>query len=355
MESEKKLRKFWKGKKVFVTGHTGFKGTWLLIFLNLFGAKIYGYSLREKKNSFYKIIKKKINLRKNIYSDICDYNKLDRAIKSSKPEIIFHFAAQSLVGESFKKPFETFNTNFNGTLNILNSIKKKDYVKSVIITTTDKVYKREKSDHQFREVDDLGGIDPYSASKVCAEIVSNSYIRSIYKNNLYNKISIARAGNVLGGGDYADYRLVPDIIKILRSKKKLIVRNPDHIRPWQHVIEPLYGYLLLAELQYKNKIRLENRAWNFGPEKKNFQNVKMIVKKFRKKIFFSYSLRKTKKFAETKILKLNSNKAKKNLKWVSKWNIDEIIEKIFEWHNEKINSNNLIKISEKQIKEYLNK
>ena len=251
MESEKKLKKFWKGKKVFITGHTGFKGTWLLIFLNLLGAKVYGYSLREKKNSFYTLVKKKVNLKKNIYSDVCDYNKLDKAIKNLKPEIIFHFAAQSLVGESFKKPFETFNTNFNGTLNILKSIQKKNFIKSVIITTTDKVYKIQKSNHQFEEKDEIGGIDPYSASKVCAEIVSNSYIKSIYKNSLHNKISIVRAGNVLGGGDYADYRLVPDIIKILRSNKKLIIRNPNHIRPWQHVIEPLYGYLLLAQFQYK--------------------------------------------------------------------------------------------------------
>ena len=193
--------------------------------MNLLGAKVYGYSLREKKNSFYTLVKKKVNLKKNIYSDVCDYNKLDKAIKNLKPEIIFHFAAQPLVGESFKNLLKHLIQILMVLWTFWN-LYKKNFIKSVIITTTDKVYKIQKSNHQFEEKDEIGGIDPYSASKVCAEIVSNSYIKSIYKNSLHNKISIVRAGNVLGGGDYADYRLVPDIIKILRSNKKLKLEIP---------------------------------------------------------------------------------------------------------------------------------
>jgi CDP-glucose 4,6-dehydratase len=355
MENEKELKKFWKGKKVFITGHTGFKGSWLVIFLNMLGAKIYGYSLPEKKNSFFSKIKNKNILKKNYYSNICNLNKLDRALRITKPEIIFHFAAQSLVSESFKNPYETFNTNFSGTLNVLNSIDKR-YVKSIIITTTDKVYKFKNSNHKFQENDDLGGVDPYSASKVCVEILSNSYIKSVFKNqNLCKKISIVRAGNVLGGGDISKNRLVPDIIRSLNSKKRLIVRNPNHVRPWQHVIEPIYGYLLLAELQYKNKIKIENRSWNFGPKEKNFLKVKSIVEKFKSNSLLSHSFKNDKKISETKVLKLNSHKAKKNLKWLSKWDVDEIIKKILEWNDENTKKRDLIAISEKQIKEYLNK
>ena len=355
MEKEKKLKKFWKNKKVFVTGHTGFKGAWLTVFLNMLGAKIYGYSLPEKKNSFFSKIKKRNIIKKNFYSNICDLNKLKQALKIAKPEIIFHFAAQSLVSESFRNPYETFNTNFLGTLNILESIDKR-YVKSTIITTTDKVYKFKKSNHKFSESDDLGGDDPYSASKVCVEILSNSYIKSIFKNkSLCKKVSVVRAGNVLGGGDISKNRLIPDIIRSLNSKKKLIVRNPDHIRPWQHVIEPIYGYLLLAELQYRNKIKVENRSWNFGPKKENFLKVKHIVKKFKGESLLSYSLKSNKKFTETKDLKLNSQKSRKNLRWSSKWDVDKIINKILEWNDENKKKGDLIKVSEKQIKEYLNK
>ncbi len=355
MENEKKLKKFWKNKKVFITGHTGFKGTWLIVFLNMLGAKIYGYALPEKKNSFFSKIKNRIILKKNFYSNICNLNKLERAIKITKPEIIFHFAAQSLVSESFKNPYETFNTNFLGTLNILKS-SDQSYVKSIVITTTDKVYKFKKSNHKFKENDDLGGDDPYSASKVCVEILSNSYVKSVFKNqSLCKKISIVRSGNVLGGGDISKNRLVPDIIRSLNSKKKLIVRNPSYVRPWQHVIEPIYGYLLLAELQYKKKIKIENRSWNFGPKEKNFLKVKSIVKKFKRNSLFSYSFKRNRKFLETKILKLNSHKAKKNLQWSSKWDVDKIIKKILEWNDENKKKKNLITVSEKQIKEYLKK
>ena len=232
----------------------------------------------------------------------------------------------------------------------------KRYVKSTVITTTDKVYKFKKTNHKFSESDDLGGDDPYSASKVCVEVLSNSYIKSIFKNtSLCEKVSVVRAGNVLGGGDISKNRLIPDIIRSLSSKKKLIVRNPNHVRPWQHVIEPIYGYLLLAELQYKKKIKIENRSWNFGPKEKNFLKVKSIVKKFKESSLLSYSLKNNKKFTETKVLKLNSQKSRKNLRWSSKWDVDKIIKKILEWNDENKKKGDLIKVSEKQIKEYLNK
>jgi CDP-glucose 4,6-dehydratase len=254
LENLNTLKKFWKDKKVFITGHTGFKGAWLCIFMNLLGAKVYGYSLSPKKKSLFNQANCKKFLKKNIYANIQNYNFLRNQILKIRPEIIFHLAAQPLVSKSFKNPLETFNTNIIGTTNILNLVRNQKSIKSVVIITTDKVYEIKKNNKSYNEEDALGGKDPYSSSKVCAEIIMNSYNETFYKNNfLRNKISTARSGNVIGGGDYSENRLVPDIIEAINKKKKLVIRNPSNIRPWQHVIEPLSGYMKLAELQYKIK------------------------------------------------------------------------------------------------------
>ena len=334
MENINDLKKFWGKKSVFITGHTGFKGSWLSIILGYLNSTIDGFSLEPKKNSLFTKSKISKSLRSNTYSDINDIIKLKKKIKQCKPEIIFHLAAQPLVLESYKDPLKTFNTNIIGTLNLLEIIRKVKSVKSVVIITSDKVYKIKKKHTQYKELDQLGGFDPYSASKVGAEIIVDSYIKSFFKNsNLQNRVSTARAGNVIGGGDFSKNRLVPDIINAINNKKKLTIRNPYNIRPWQHVLDPLMGYLNLAEKQYKNKINNAEHSWNFGPSKSNFKKVIDVVKYVKKKKKFNYSLTKSNKFKETNVLKLNSLKAEKELKWISRWNLTEAINKTIEWNN----------------------
>ncbi len=353
MSKIKTLRKFWKGKKVFITGHTGFKGSWMLILLNMIGAKIYGYSLKPNKKSLFIQAKCKDFLKGNFYADINDYNNLKKKISKTKPNILFHLAAQPLVSQSFVNPLETLKTNILGTANLLNIIRKIPSLKSVVIITTDKVYKIKKSNKQYSELDDLGGKDPYSVSKVCAEFLTNSYIESFFKNKkLRNSVSTARSGNVLGGGDYSKDRLLPDIISSINLNKKIIIRNPKNIRPWQHVIEPIYGYLRLAELQYKKKKLHQNQCWNFGPNKGSFVSVSYILKMINKNLKLKVKVKKNQKFFETAILKLDSKKSKKILNWKPKWNLQKSIHSVIDW-NEKFKLNeNAKKICENQIKDY---
>jgi CDP-glucose 4,6-dehydratase len=349
VENIDQLKKFWSKKKVFITGHTGFKGSWLCIILNNLGSKIYGYALKPEKNSLFnksKIIK---NLVSNNYSDINNIKKLKKILKQTKPEIIFHLAAQPLVLESYRKPLETFSTNIIGTLNLLESIRSIKSIKSVVIITTDKVYKIDKKNKEYKELDQLGGFDPYSASKVGAEIVVDSYIKSFFKNSfLQKKISTVRAGNVIGGGDFSKNRLVPDIIKAINNKKKLIIRNPNHVRPWQHVLDPLIGYLILAEKQYKNQINDFKHYWNFGPNKGNFKKVIDVVKYIKRKEGLNYILKKT-NLKETGVLKLNSLKAKKKLKWLCKWDLIETLNKTIEWNSQVKKGNSAKNVCEKQF------
>ena len=350
-----KLKKFWKNKKVFITGHTGFKGAWLCIFMNLLGAKVYGYSLPPKKKSLFNQANCKKFLKKNIYANIQNYNFLKNQIVRIRPEIIFHLAAQSLVSKSFENPLETFNTNIIGTTNILNLIRYQKSIKSVVIITTDKVYDIKKNNKSYDEEDALGGKDPYSSSKVCTEIIMNSYNETFYKSNfLKNKISTARSGNVIGGGDYSENRLVPDIFEAINKNKNLIIRNPDNIRPWQHVIEPLLGYMKLAELQFRNKkFNIKKPVWNFGPNKNSFVKVNEIVKYIKSKVKLKTRVHTKQTFFETKILKLNSNKAKKYLKWYPVWNLTESIDSVIEWNMLYKKTKNAKKICEDQIIKYL--
>ena len=353
MESIKSLSKFWKGKKVFITGHTGFKGSWLTILLNMLGADIYGYSLKPEKNSLFLKANCKKFLKRNIYSNINDKSKLEKEIIKSKPQIIFHLAAQALVSKSFHNPLETLNTNIIGTSNVLESLKKINSVKSVVIITTDKVYLSKKQNVSHKEEDMLGGTDPYSVSKVCAEYITKSYIESFFKHkSLKNKISTARSGNVIGGGDYSKNRLLPDIIKSINSKKKLIIRNPNHIRPWQHVIEPTVGYLKLAKSQYIKKSLHSNSSWNFGPDRKSFVRVIDIVKFIKKKINISFSINKKQNFFETKILMINNSKAKKYLNWYPIWDVNKSVNNVIEWNNQFKKNKNAKKICEQQIRKY---
>ena len=346
-------RKFWRGKKVFVTGHTGFKGSWLCIFLNLLGAKVTGYSLTPptKPNLFTLAQVSKI-IKKSIISDVRDYNKLYKEIKKSKASIVFHLAAQPLVRYSYINPKETFDTNFSGTLNILECIRKIRSIKSCIIVTTDKVYDNEKI-KIYKENDKLGGSDPYSASKVCAEFLFSSYIRSYFEKN--QKAVTVRAGNVIGGGDYSLNRIIPDYFRALKSNKKLNIRNQKHIRPWQYVLEPLSGYMLLAEKISKNKIKNEHQSWNFAPKNKNCIPVKelidLIQKYSQKKVGLIYNKSKP-RLKETTYLKLSSKKASRSINWNPKLNMNLTVKKICEWYETTNKTKNYLKISEKHIKEF---
>ena len=347
---------FWKGKKVFITGHTGFKGSWLSIILNSLNAKIFGFSLKPKKKSLFNQSKISKNLSSNTFADISNIKLLKKKIKTIKPEIIFHLAAQPLVIDSYKNPLETFQTNIMGTVNLLECIRGVNSIKSVVIITTDKVYKINKKNRIYNELDELGGYDPYSSSKVGAEIVVNSYVNSFFKKTiLKNRISTVRAGNVVGGGDYSENRLLPDIIKSMNNNSKLTVRNPSNIRPWQHVIEPLVGYLTLAEYQFKGKINEKNNVWNFGPKKNSSKKVIDIIKIMQKFNFFNLSIKKNKKYSETEILKLNSNKSRKKLKWHSKMTLQSTLKEVFDWNLKVKNNVSAKEVCEMQFLRYISK
>ena len=349
-------KNFWYKKKVFITGHTGFKGSWLCLFLHYLGAEVTGYSLKPNtKPNLFELAKIDKIIKKSVIGDVRDYKNLYKEIKKSKANFVFHLAAQPLVNESYSNPVKTFNTNIMGSINLLEASRNVKSVKSIVIITTDKVYKIKKINKDYIELDELGGNDPYSASKACAEIVINSYIQSFTKKSfLKDRISTARSGNVLGGGDYSKNRLVPDILKAINEHNELIIRNPEHVRPWQHVIEPLYGYMLLAQKQYQKKIKEKNNAWNFGPRNNNFVTVNQIIGKIKKLKKIKKITVKKSNIVETKVLRLNSYKAMKKLKWKPKWNIDKTMEKIILWNDLNKRIKNTKKICENQIIDYLN-
>lgn len=351
------LKSFWKKKKVFLTGHTGFKGSWSVIFLTILGAKVYGYSLRAKKNSFYNIAKLDKILTKSIIGDVRDYNKLKKNIKNTSPDFIVHMAAQPLVRFSYDKPKYTYDVNTTGTLNILNIVNEVKTIKNVLIVTTDKVYKNIKQDKYFEENDELGGYDPYSSSKACAELICQSYSNSFFLNKKISCVSV-RAGNVIGGGDFALNRIIPDYFRAYKTKKKLYLRYPNAIRPWQHVIEPLYGYLLLMMIMYKQKKTI-NTAFNFGPAKKNNIKVKKIISilntSLGKPIKIIEAFNNKDNYKESDILKLSSKKAYKLLNWKPKYNIMDTMRLITEWYIVYFrNRKEILNISKKQILNYIN-
>ena len=345
---------FYKNKKVFITGHTGFKGIWLTNTLQILGAKITGYSLKDKKIFNYKknCDYQKIN---NVYSDILDFKKLEKELIKTKPQILFHLAAQPLVIESIKSPKKTFETNLNGTLNILESCRKFNFIKSVVIITSDKCYKNREIHKGYNEDDVLGGEDPYSASKASAELAFYAYKKTFFdKKKKYIGVATTRAGNVIGGADWSENRIVPDLIKSIKNKKNLLIRNPFSTRPWQHVLEPINGYLILGYKLFKTPKKF-SQSWNFGPKGNQVKNVKNLVKDFnnylqpfRIKVKFN----KSNKFKEAKLLRLNSGKALKYLNWECKWTMEQSIYQTAKWYKNyllKINSKSMIK---KQIIEY---
>lgn len=325
------LSNFYKNKQVLVTGATGFKGAWLSQWLLNLGSKVYGigYNPNQNKSFFYNLnLHKKIKIK---LFDIRNYKKLQNYIKKIKPSIIFHLAAQPLIYESYKKPLLTFDINFRGTLNLIDILKDVKSVKSIIIVTSDKCYESNNSSKGFKEKDLLGGVDPYSASKSSTELMVRAYRESFFKKKKNVGISTVRAGNVIGGGDWSVNRLIPDCIRSLINKKTIIIRNPDFNRPWQHVLEPLKGYLILAKKQYFNSKKYSS-AWNFGTTANSLTSVKSIVN-YIIEFWGSGKLRiKKNKIYEQQNLQLNIKKANKYLNWHPTYNIKDSVKFTTNWY-----------------------
>ena len=349
----KEVLHFYKGKRIFLTGHTGFKGSWLLYLLDSVGAKVTGYSLAPHTTpSLFNSLKFSNNIT-SIIGDIRNKEKFQNAFNKCKPEFVFHMAAQPLVIESYKNPKETFDINFTGTLNLLEILKDYDHKVQAVFITTDKVYENLELGIPFLETDKLGGKDPYSASKAASEILIDSYAKSFFKDSNVS-IATARAGNVIGGGDWSENRLIPDIIRARIANEPLTIRSPKAIRPWQHVLEPLFGYLKLTKGLYDSP-ELTIGPWNFGPENQDVKTVEDIINIGKKLEIVGEVVLETSNIVEAQCLMLNISKAKQKLNFKPKWNSERAIENTFKWYliynNESINANKLI---ESDLEIYLN-
>ena len=354
------LQEFFKGKKVLITGHTGFKGSWLTKILLVWKADIVGLSLKPNTvPNLFGLLKLKDKV-KNYFIDIRNLENVRKIIDKENPEIIFHLAAQPLVRDSYDDPIYTFETNILGTTYILQSVKENKNVKSVVLITTDKVYK-ESGDKDMEEGNQIEGHDPYSASKAACEMIITSYLKSFFNIDNYGKghhtlIASARAGNVIGGGDWSKDRIVPDIIRsIFEENKSIIIRNPGFIRPWQHVLEPLSGYLLLAKGLYNGRKELSG-AWNFGPNEESYLTVRALVEDAIKILNKgSYVIRNNNNKHESSSIRLNTDKAKDILGWNSSLGIQKALNLTFSWYDYFYNHKNMTDVTEKQIKLFFNK
>ena len=345
---------FYNGKKVLVTGHTGFKGTWLCKALINNGATVVGYSLNPPTNPNVFSISGIENQMISYIGDIRDYDLLSSVFEKEKPEIVLHLAAQPIVRDSYKDPKYTFETNVMGTVNILECVRNnKDTVKSFLNVTTDKVYKNNEWEWGYRENEPLDGFDPYSNSKSCSELVTHSYFNSFFSEENI-AISTARAGNVIGGGDFANDRIIPDCVRAVSEKKDIIVRNPNSTRPYQHVLEPVMAYLMIAKEQYLDK--KYQGYYNVGPDEIDCINTGNLVDIFCSKWgqdakWINMSVDGP---HEANFLKLDCSKIKSIFGWKPKWNIDMAIEKTVEWTKEYLAGGNISDCMDRQIKEFLN-
>jgi CDP-glucose 4,6-dehydratase len=344
--------KFYKDKKVLITGHTGFKGTWLSKILINLGANVTGYSLTPPTNpNLYDIsgIESKMN---SVIGDIRDLSKLEKVFNDFKPEIVFHLAAQPIVRDSYLDPHYTYETNVMGTVNILECVRKSNNVKSFVNVTTDKVYENKEWEWGYREIEPLNGYDPYSNSKSCSELVTQSYVKSFFTDSKI-AISTARAGNVIGGGDFAKDRIIPDCIRAAINKREIIVRNPHSIRPYQHVLEPLFVYLLIAQKQYNDF----NYAgyYNVGPDESDCVTTGYLTDLFCE--LWGEDITWVNKYDggphEANFLKLDCSKIKKIFNWRPRWNILAALEMTVEWSKGYMNGENISNIMDMQINKFI--
>jgi CDP-glucose 4,6-dehydratase len=347
---------FWKGKKVLVTGHTGFKGGWLVTWLKALGANVVGISLLPPTTpNLYTEINVAKGMTESLIADIRDLSNVESLFNKHSPEIVFHLAAQPLVRYSYQFPVETYESNVMGTLHVLEAIRNIDSVRAGIMVTTDKCYENKEWDWGYRENDPMGGHDPYSSSKGAAELLISSYRRSYFsETNCQTSIASVRAGNVIGGGDWAEDRLIPDIITAFQSKTTLSIRNPNATRPWQHVLEPLSGYLYLAEKLYSDGDEY-SEAWNFGPQDSDIKTVSWIVnnlsKKFKNSVGWNIE-NDSDVLHESGYLKLDCSKAKNKLGWESIIDLDTALASTKCWYEAYKNGEDLTQLTLTQIRDY---
>lgn len=316
------------GKRVLVTGNTGFKGSWMSIWLHKLGANVCGYSLEPAYQDSYFVTCKMTSRIDHYFGNIINNNSLWRTFDNFKPEVVFHLAAQPIVIDSFNDPEYTYETNVRGTINLMECIRYCDTVKSVVVVTSDKCYRNDgRSLVEFKEKDPLGGDDPYSASKACQDIIARSYYRSFLANKGI-ALSTVRAGNVVGGGDWSAYRLVPDCVKAIKERREIIIRNPEHVRPWQHVLEPIYGYMKIASYMLEDPERYSSE-WNFGPSRDSFITVKEFVGKLTNILKYDKIVYEDREEGrEKKLLVIDSSMAKEILGVENILTIDEVIQMV---------------------------
>lgn len=346
---------FYNGKTVLVTGHTGFKGSWMCKVLSMHGAKVIGYATEPPTTPSLFEEAKLANEIVSIIGDIRDLDKLNETMQKYRPEIVIHMAAQPIVRESYANPVYTYETNVMGTVNICEAVRLCDSVKSFVNVTTDKVYLNNEWVWGYRENDALDGYDPYSNSKSCSELVTSSYKKSFF-NNMDISVSTCRAGNVIGGGDFAKDRIIPDCVRAMEAKSEIIVRNPYSTRPYQHVLEPVMTYLTLAAKQYDN--RELAGCYNIGPDDCDCVETGELVDIFCKAWGEGAAWKnvaETNAPHEANFLKLDCSKIKSAMKWSPRWHITDAIEKTVEWSKAYLGGENVNKVMEKQIDEYLGK
>jgi CDP-glucose 4,6-dehydratase len=345
---------FWKGKRVLLTGHTGFKGSWLSLWLQSLGAEVHGFSLPPTTQPAL-FVEAQVDVEMhNTFGDIRDFGQFSKSVKSFQPEVVIHMAAQAIVRTSYTDPVETISTNVLGTAHLLEALRYCDSVKAVVNVTTDKCYENNEWVWGYRESEPMGGHDPYSASKGCSELITAAYRRSFLKEAGIHTAT-ARAGNVIGGGDWAEDRLIPDLLRAFEKGVTPVIRNPHSIRPWQHVLEPLSGYLLLAQRLYQEGAGYAE-GWNFGPVDEDAKTVESIVNVMAESWGdgANWILGGNYQPHEAQHLKLDISKARTRLGWRPSWSLQTALEKIVDWHRAWINGESVKAYCLKQIAEYKN-
>jgi len=342
---------FWQGKRVFLTGHTGFKGSWLSLWLVSLGAKVKGYALSPPTSPSLFIEANIDSIIDSQIADIRDQDTLHESMTKFSPDILIHMAAQPLVRYSYDEPIETYEVNVIGTAKVLEVARSCPNLKAIVNITTDKCYENDERAEGYKEDDPMGGYDPYSSSKGCAELVASSYRRSFLQDQGVGLASV-RAGNVIGGGDWADDRLIPDILRSFENGSPVVIRNPKATRPWQHVLEPLSGYLILAQRLYEEQKKYAE-GWNFGPNEQDVKPVDWILDKMILKWpDSSWKLDSNSSPHEAGFLKLDISKAKSKLGWSPVWGLSQTLEKIISWHQAWLNKEDMQVICLTEIKEY---